>query len=168
MGKRTRGWPALAVLFWIVFAHVLPESGASEARAEPVLAVQAFLGRSQFSPGEIDERDGANTAQAPAAFVRGHQPVADALTREGGAPTMADEITPRDAAGPFATAIPSDLVAVVRSAALFDGSVEELLAERFHLSPTLLRRLNPRARFGAGESPRWRSSVSTRIVDVQR
>jgi lipoprotein-anchoring transpeptidase ErfK/SrfK len=56
-----------------------------------------------------------------------------------------------DVKGPFVPDIPSDLMkqAELKSLA-FRDSVESL-AEKLHASPTLLKRLNPRASFAAGE-----------------
>ena len=54
-------------------------------------------------------------------------------------------------AGPFAEAIPSDLMAQSKLKALAYTSPLEALAEKFHASPRLLQRLNPGARFTAGQ-----------------
>src|SRR3990170_4111419 len=59
-------------------------------------------------------------------------------------------ITREDAAGPFG-AIPSDMMEQSKLPALGYASVLELLAERFHSVPALLQRLNPQAKFAAGE-----------------
>jgi lipoprotein-anchoring transpeptidase ErfK/SrfK len=61
-------------------------------------------------------------------------------------------ITAEDADGPFARAIPKDLMAQAELPALHYTSVVEALGERFHVSPALLRQLNPGARFGSGET----------------
>ncbi len=60
-------------------------------------------------------------------------------------------ITPEDVAGPFAPDIPQDLVEQASLPALSYRTPLEGLAEKFHASPALLARLNPAARFDAGE-----------------
>jgi lipoprotein-anchoring transpeptidase ErfK/SrfK len=56
-------------------------------------------------------------------------------------------ITLADAAGPFTRAIPSNLEAMARRPGLSCTSAQSELAEKFHMSPTLLRELNPRVDF---------------------
>ena len=68
---------------------------------------------------------------------------------------MTYTITREDADGAFRPKIPDDMIAKSRLKALpFTQSVVEALGERFHASPALLRRLNPRAKFAAAESIR--------------
>jgi lipoprotein-anchoring transpeptidase ErfK/SrfK len=64
---------------------------------------------------------------------------------------MTYQITEADAAGPFAENIPADLVEQSKLTALSYRSPLEMLAERFHATPALLKRLNPEATFAAGE-----------------
>jgi lipoprotein-anchoring transpeptidase ErfK/SrfK len=63
-------------------------------------------------------------------------------------------ITAEDTAGPFVPAIPDDLVAQASLPTLAYTSVAEAIAERFHTTPDLLRRLNPHATFAEGEQLR--------------
>jgi lipoprotein-anchoring transpeptidase ErfK/SrfK len=140
-----------------------PELGKGDA-SDAVLRAQVLLDRVFFSPGEIDGAYGSNVARAVAAFQRTHgldeSGRVDAKTwaaleaAAGGAQTLADyTITAEDADGPFPT-IPSDMMAKSRLKFLDYGSAVEGLGERFHASPDLLRKLNPGARFAAGESIR--------------
>jgi lipoprotein-anchoring transpeptidase ErfK/SrfK len=111
------------------------------------LATQVMLDRAGFSPGEIDAHRGPGTDRALAAYSKsggdaGATPQ-DALTDY--------TITDQDAAGPFTSAIPADMMAMSKLPALGYTSLAEMLGERFHASPALLRRLNPEAAFAAGE-----------------
>ena len=128
-----------------------------------LLAAQVMLDRAGFSPGEIDGRNGRNFARAIAAFQRTHALEATgrlddgtwkALSdRAGGQPPLVSyEITAEDVAGPFVDAIPADLVKQAELEALAFRSPLEMLAEKFHASPSLLRHLNREATFHtAGE-----------------
>ena len=101
------------------------------------LRVQVMLDRSGFSPGAIDGNAGKNTRQA-----------LDLYSKQGGDPNAAIDpltqytITPEDAAGPFATDIPSDLTEQSKLPALAYRTVVEALAERFHTTPALLQKVN--------------------------
>jgi lipoprotein-anchoring transpeptidase ErfK/SrfK len=60
-------------------------------------------------------------------------------------------ITAEDAAGPFLKTIPEDATEQSKLPGLYYTSVLEELAGKFHSAQALLKRLNPRARFIAGE-----------------
>jgi lipoprotein-anchoring transpeptidase ErfK/SrfK len=112
------------------------------------LQTQVMLDRAGFSPGEIDGAKGTGTARALQAFEQASgNPAAlpaDALTSY--------TITEQDAAGPFTPAIPADLVEQSKLPSLGYTSLLEMLGERFHASPKLLKALNPEARFAAGDA----------------
>jgi lipoprotein-anchoring transpeptidase ErfK/SrfK len=130
-------------------AHAVHKAAAAPAAVdEQMLATQVMLDRAGYSPGEIDAVHGTSTDRALAAF-----------TKDGGKPdpepvdaVTTYTITEQDAAGPFTPTIPSDMMELSKLPSLGYTGVAEMLGERFHASPALLKRMNPSATFAAGQS----------------
>jgi lipoprotein-anchoring transpeptidase ErfK/SrfK len=137
-----------------------PQAGSSD----PALIVKSevLLDRDGFSPGEIDGKNGDNFRKALAAFQQTNNLAAsgnidadtwNALLSDNADPPLTSyTISESDVAGPFDKRIPSDLEKKSELQGLSYKTPQEELAEKFHMSQDLLRRLNPQASFErAGE-----------------
>ena len=69
-------------------------------------------------------------------------------------PIVPRTITAEEATGPFSATIPPDMLGQSRLTGLYHTSLLQKISEEFHSAPALLKRLNPRARFTAGEEIR--------------
>jgi lipoprotein-anchoring transpeptidase ErfK/SrfK len=139
-------------------------SGKNQRTLSPAVIARAqiLLARAKFSPGEIDAKDGENFKKAIRAFAEASGlPANGGLTNElwlklvqiGSQPAVTEyQITEDDIRGPFLPELPPKMEDLKDLPAISYTSAAEALAEKFHMSEELLRKLNAESSFDrAGE-----------------
>jgi lipoprotein-anchoring transpeptidase ErfK/SrfK len=142
-----------------------PKAKAARPAQPDALPTQVMLDRAGFSPGVIDGRPGSTTDKALAAY-KAASPDAQAAVQPTD-PLTQYTVTQEDAQGPYAPDLPDDVMALAKLDAARYRNPLEALAERFHATPTLLQRLNPKARFAAGDVIKV-PNVMPLVIPVER
>jgi len=128
---------------WTVIFLLLLGSAGLAAQGSGI-SLQVQLDRAHFSPGEIDGVVGPATRSAQVALES-----SSCAVRPEGPELVTYRITEADVAGPFVE-VPQDMMEKAQLAALAYQTPIEALAEKFHVSPKLLTRLNEGKRFEPG------------------
>ncbi|OWV82167.1 hypothetical protein ATY77_02700 [Rhizobium sp. R634] len=140
-----------------------------------IVRLQVLLDRAGASPGVIDGLYGENVGKAVAGFEAMNKLTEDGkldpevITRlEAGPPILESYvITKEDAAG-LVDRIPEDYGEKAKMASMGYTSVEEKLAERFHMDIDLMKALNPSADFAPGKTVQVVVTGSPRDGKVKR
>ncbi|WP_343343159.1 L,D-transpeptidase [Sphingomicrobium sp. XHP0239] len=150
----------------------------SGERQSATLAAQILAARLHHSPGVIDGYPGGNTARAIEAFQSANgleatgavdEETLEKMTSQAGdAPLLKDyTITSEDVAGGFTD--PADgMEAQAETGNVGYGSASEMLAEKFGMSESFLKAMNPGSGFGQGDTIRVANVAADPLAAVAR
>lgn len=138
---------------------------ASVVAAQPTkpvpetLKAQLLLDRVNFSVGEIDGVMGSNTQRALRAFQRSRGLPETGTLDQGTRSHLGEDnlvldtyvLTAEDVNQPLNKSTPTSMLGKSKLERLHFTSLAEAIAEKFHMSPRLLKQLNPNIKFAAGE-----------------
>jgi len=169
---------SVSVLWTAVASAAVKPPGPSNDSLRSRIAWQIALERAGFSPGLIDGKTGSRTELATREFQRSRglaetgtldAATSAALGIDPAGAVRSYTIGPNDIAqvGP----LPKGWTAKSRAVRLPYPSLEEMLAEKFHCSKSVLRQLNPGidiSRLGSGQSLSVPNSRSDPLPHGQR
>jgi lipoprotein-anchoring transpeptidase ErfK/SrfK len=141
-------WLYILLVLPSLAAHgALPAAPRPSAATDPLTtaALQAALDREGFGVGFVDGKEGPRTHEAFLDFRRAKglsEKKARAVLLSGDAPATAPYTITEDDCNLVGSA-PEDWMEASDVPRMAFVSLDEALAERFHVSPTFLRRLNP-------------------------
>ncbi|UVC08955.1 murein L,D-transpeptidase [Rhizobium sp. TH2] len=161
----------------------LPGEAPNATPSEPdpaIVHLQVLLDRAGASPGVIDGYFGENLSKAVAGFeAMRDMPVDGKLDNkvldrlEDKVPVIQAYVITADDAKDLVERIPKDYAEQAKMEHLAYTSVEEKLAERFHMDVGLLKALNPAAGFTPGEKievamPGAAKSGTVKRIEIRR
>ena len=132
----------------------------SKVRRPLAIKLQILLDRAHVSTGLIDGREGKNVRNALRIFEeRSNLPVDgkldsrvwELLEHDTTDVIVRYELKPQDLDGPFVETIPTDFAEMAHMERLAYTGPMELLSEKFHVAPDLLKALNPSVPLKPGE-----------------
>jgi lipoprotein-anchoring transpeptidase ErfK/SrfK len=135
------------------------EEGGKAIRGPLAIKLQILLDRAHASPGLIDGRHGKNVTNALRMFEERSNLAADGkldskvwalLLQDTKEVLVRYELKAEDVEGPFVETIPTDFAELAQMKRLSYTGPLELLSEKFHIHPDLLKALNPGARLVEG------------------
>lgn len=141
---------ALALSLALAVSGQTPPKQTTSASEQDQLRAQVLMDRWGFSTGEIDGKWGKRSSATLRAWQEAmgvpltgelDQASLDRMNQDQSPTLVTYTIEEADVAGPF-EAVPSDMMEQAKLERLAYATPEEALAEKFHCSPDLLKKLN--------------------------